>query len=92
MTRRCANEKYIKQNITFISDMKKNSINHDHDGRLNTLIMIINSKNSIHVHDHYDHLDHLDHDHLDDDLDDDLVDDLEGDLDDGRLNVAAHTD
>ena len=65
---------------------KKNSINHDHDGRLNTLIMIINSKNSIHDHDHYDHLfhDHLDHDRLDDDL--------EGDLDDGRLNVAAHTD
>ena len=47
-----------------------------HEGRLNTLIMIINSKNSIH--------DHLDHDHIDDDL--------EGDLDDGRLNVAAHTD
>ena len=42
--------------------------------------MIINSKNSIH--------DHLDHDRLDDDLEDDL----EGDLDDGRLNVAAHTD
>ena len=45
--------------------------------------MIINSKNSIHDHDH-DHYDHFDHDRLDDDL--------EGDLDDGRLNVAAHTD
>ena len=84
MTRRCANEKYIKQNITFISDMRKNSIDHDHDGRLNTLIMIINSKNSIHDQVRLDH-DHLDHDHVDHDR-------LDDDLDDGRLNVAAHTD